>query len=151
MVWTHPSVTPGQRRASLLLVSLSALPFLFASYLIYDAWRLTRTGVVATGKIVALDSKRRPTVRFMTVDGRDFTIQNGGQSFTPFGYAVGDDLNVVFRPDRPQDACIAGQQWGFPVILTFLAFGFGYFGLAGLKGRAVIGPLHQRRTGISLD
>lgn len=145
----HPSVTSEQRYTSLAFVFLSFVMFLGTIYLTFDAWKLSQ-GSVATGKIVALDSKNRPTVHFLTHNGEHITFQDGTSS--PFLiYAVGNDVEVAFRADDPQEAQIAGHQWGFPILLAILALACSGFGIAGLKGRAIAGPLRGRRAGIGVD
>lgn len=149
MSLTHPSVTPEQRRTSLVFVFISLIMLLCTIYLTFDAWKLSQ-GSVAMGKIVVLDSKNRPMVHFLTNSGEHIRFQDGTSS--PFlTYKVGNEVKVAFRADDPQNAQIAGHQWGFPIILAVLTFGFAFFGIAGLRGRAIVGPLRRRRARINVN
>ena len=65
----NSSVKPGGRNAGLVFLFLSGVLLLVSIYLAFDAWSLTRDGIVATGRIVAVE-KRRPTVRVPTLDGK---------------------------------------------------------------------------------
>lgn len=149
MPLVHPSVTSEQRWISLVFVFISIAMFLGTIYLTFDAWNLSQSNHTV-GKIVALDRKNRPTVHFQTRSGRHVTFRDGVSS--PFlNYKVGSDVEVVFRAEHPEDAQVAGNQWGSPIILGILTSGIGFFGIAGLRGRAVVGLLRQRRLGISVD
>ena len=149
MPLAHPSVTSEQRWISLVFVFISIAMLLGTVYLIFDAWNLSQSNHTV-GKIVALDRKNRPTVHFQTRSGKHVTFRD--RTSSPFfNYKVGKDVKVVFRAEHPQDAQIAGNQWVSPIILGILAFGVGFFGVAGLRGRAVFVPLRQGRLGISVD
>lgn len=148
MPLVHPSITSKQRYVSLVFVFLSFAMFLGTVYFTFDAWNLSRDGNVI-GKIVALDRKNRPTIHFKIRDGRHVTFQDGTSS-SLLNYAVGDNVKVVFRANHPQDAQVAGNQWGFPIMLGILAFGFGCGGIAGLRGLVAAGPLRQRRINIGI-
>lgn len=149
MPLVHPSVTSEQRWISLVFVLISIAMLLGTIYLTFDAWNLNQSNQTL-GKIVALDRKNHPTVHFQTRSGRHVTFRDGTSS-PFFNYKVGNDVKVLFRAEHPQDARIAGNQWASPIILGILTSVVGFFGIAGLRGRAVVGPLRQRRLGISVD
>lgn len=149
MSLVHPSVTPEQQRASLVCVFISFAMFLATIYLAFAAWSLNQSNDTV-GRIVALDKKNRPTVQFRTPSGMLVSFRE--RTSSPYlNYEVGTDVKVLFRAEHPQDAQIAGNQWWEAIILGIITSGFGYFGIAGLRGRAVVGPLRQRRLKISVD
>lgn len=145
----HSSVTSEQRWASLVFLFIAMAMFFGTVYLTFDAWNLSQNDHTI-GRIVALDVKNRPTVQFQTRSGKHVTFQDGTSS--PFLiYEVGNDVEVVYRAEHPQDAQIAGNQWAFPILLGILTLGCGLFGVAAIRGRAVVGPLRQRRSSISVE
>lgn len=145
----HPSVTSEQRYGSFVFLFISLVTFLCTVFLTFDAWKLSQ-GSIAKGKIVELDHKNRPTVDFLTQNGEHIRFQDGTSS--PFlTYKVGGEVRVAFHADDPQEAQIAGHQWDLPIILAILTFALGFFGIAGLRGKAIVGPLRRRHAVINVD
>jgi hypothetical protein len=91
---------------------VSACLCLIACYLAYGQWQLNRTGVIASGEVVSFTSSKNkfPVVRFETPNGESHTFNGRAYSaFSPF--RLGDHVDVIYPPDRPQDARVVKNQW----------------------------------------
>lgn len=73
-----------------------------AGYIGYSAYSLEGEGVKTTGTIIALNGTH-PVVRFVTGEGERVTFESslGSSSYTK---QLGQDIDIVYRPDAPQQA-----------------------------------------------
>lgn len=99
---------------------------------------LKLTGETTQGRVVEVARKRdsdgdvtyQPTVDFTTVAGESVTFTSDVSS-SSFNYAPGTPVGVIYDPSAPHDAAIDSvfTVWLFPGI--FMAFGYGFTGIAG--------------------
>jgi len=115
-------------RLSLNILYFAGSLFLFACYHAADQWHLNRTGVFAIGEVTEVSGKKRrnPTVRFEAPNGQSYVFREmRSMSYSP---QIGQRLQVVFHPQRPDDAYVVITQWvGVRLILVF-AFLFACMG-----------------------
>jgi hypothetical protein len=111
-----PAAKPLHRSRTLLC---AACLILLACYHAYGHWQLKRTGMVTLGEVIAVRGKKGefPTVRFAAPDGR-IVILNG------------DQVEVIFHPDRPDDAYVVKTQWTGVFLLVFFAGMIAFVGAA---------------------
>jgi hypothetical protein len=102
--------------------------------------RFIRTAARAPGVVIALDASRSdgktyyaPVVRFRTAEGRELMFTSKWRSH-PADFDVGEQVEVLYPPDRPGDASIGSlwQQRGVSLILGFMAFVFLVVGVCGI-------------------
>jgi hypothetical protein len=84
----------------------------------------------------------RPVVRFKTGSGRSVTFQasvamrdnRARNPARPRPYSPGDRVQVLYDPDHPQKAQIAGTMylWFYPLLLLFFSLFAVFMGLLGL-------------------
>lgn len=106
----------------------------------------------AQGTVVALKSGA-PEVRFRAQDGREVQFTSSVSSKPP-AYSVGERVEVLYRPDRPEDAEVNSLMalWLGVIILGALGSGFSLVG-AGIIfgwGRKAADP-GLKLTGMSIQ
>lgn len=106
----------------------------------------------AQGTVVALKSGA-PEVRFRAQDGREVQFTSSVSSKPP-AYSVGEKVEVLYRPDRPEDAEVNSLMalWLGVIILGALGSGFSLVG-AGIIfgwGRKAADP-GLKLTGMSVQ
>ncbi len=85
-------------------------------------YQFVKYGIQVKGTVVRLNAGgSHPQIKFTTQDGKEIEFPQGGLIF---GYKVGDDVDVLYNLQNPQDAAVNsfGVFWGFP--LLFFAIGF---------------------------
>ena len=91
----------------------------------------------AEGTVVDLERSRssdsttyRPVVRFTTADGRPVEMVSSVGSNPP-SYSVGERVGVLYNPELPEDAKLAGffSLWFLPLLFTGLGAVFASIGL----------------------
>jgi hypothetical protein len=91
--------------------AVGVLLALAASYVVSREQAFIRTAARANGTVVDLARERDsdggsayyPVIRFETVDGRAITFQSRAGSNPP-SWEVGEPVDVLYRPDAPDDA-----------------------------------------------
>ena len=73
-----------------------------AGYLYYNTSSFVDGARKAPGTVMALKSGA-PEIRFRAHDGREIQFTSGASSKPP-AYSVGETVEVLYRPDRPEDA-----------------------------------------------
>jgi Protein of unknown function (DUF3592) len=88
----------------------------------------------AQGTVVALKSGA-PEVKFRAQDGREVQFTSSVSSKPP-AYSVGEKVEVLYRPDRPEDAEVNAfmSLWLGVIILGALGSGFSVVGAAMVLG-----------------
>jgi hypothetical protein len=129
-------------RTGIAILFFSACLCLAANYEAYGQWQLNRSGVVAIGEVMSFSGRngKYPIVRFQAPDGETYTFREKRFSvFSPV--QQGEHLEVIFPPDRPDDACVVRTRWVGVWLLASFAFFTGCFGLLllSLSGRRVAG------------
>jgi putative lipase involved disintegration of autophagic bodies len=115
---TPAAAKPLYRSRTMLF---AACLLLLACYHAYGHWQLKRTGMVTLGEIIAVYGKKGefPTVRFAAPGGRIIILNDlAGMSPRP---RIGDQVEVIFHPDRPDDAYVVKTQWTGVFLLVFFA------------------------------
>ncbi|MBK5142975.1 DUF3592 domain-containing protein [Budviciaceae bacterium BWR-B9] len=127
----------------LLLLSL-------AGYVGYSAYSLEGNGTKTTGTIIALNGTH-PVVRFVTEEGERVTFESSFGS-SSYKEQLGNDIDVVYRPDAPQQAELGGffSQYLVPIILGIMGLVFTLIGIIPAlvirsRGKKKIRLLHQGR------
>jgi Protein of unknown function (DUF3592) len=100
---------------------------------LYWSLRVQRYGLRATGEVIGrremktMDNERRGvryTIRFTTADGREVTFEDQMMSG---GWQVGSSIEVLYHPDRPEQAEAVGKSglprwWGSAFGMGVVAF-----------------------------
>lgn len=108
----------------------AACLLLLACYHAYGHWQLNRTGRVTTGEVIAVSGKKGvfPTVRFTAPDGKTVILKGGGAMSPP--PHIGDQVEVIFHPDRLNDAYVVQTRWTGVFMLVFFAGMIAFVGTA---------------------
>ena len=96
-----------------LLLALGLVCLLLGGYLGWQTLSFSEGAVSATGEVVSYqqvkdggDTRYRPRVRFKSYNG-DIITFTGQMAYTSERYAVGTQLPVMYREDKPVEARIA--------------------------------------------
>jgi hypothetical protein len=122
MTRTRDLSAAEKRRLVTGIFFISACLYLVACYLAYGQWQLNRTGVIASGEVLSFAQKNAafPIVRFETPNGETHTFTE--RSSSPFwAIHIGDHVDVIYPPNRPQEACIVETQWLGTWIVAIMA------------------------------
>lgn len=99
--------------AARLLLALGLVCLLLAGYLGWQTLSFSSNAAAAQGRVVSYheilddgEKRYRPRVRFTTPDGSIHTIA-GQMAYTSRRYALGTELPVLYRPERPTEARLA--------------------------------------------
>lgn len=122
-----PAAKPLYRSRTMLL---AACLLLLACYHAYGHWQLKRTGMVTLGEVIAVHGKKGvfPTVRFAAPDGKIIILNESGAMSPP--PRIGDQVEVIFHPDRPDDAYVVKTQWTGVFLIVFFAGMISFVGAA---------------------
>jgi hypothetical protein len=113
-----PAAKPLYRSRTMLF---AACLLLLACYHAYGHWQLNRAGMVTLGEVIGVHGKKGvfPTVRFAAPDGRIIILNKTGAMSPP--PRIGDQVEVIFHPGRPDDAYVVQTQWTGVFVLVFFA------------------------------
>ena len=98
----------------LIIGAVFAVAFLSAAYL--DArrvWSVVSAGSRTQGMVIEVKPNRvsaYPVVRYQ-VAGETYTLEGDVERIPPGGYRPGQSVDVLFLPDRPQEAILDVPQW----------------------------------------
>lgn len=99
--------------AARLLLALGLVCLLLGGYLAWQTLSFSANALTVTGRVVSYhelidggEKRYRPRVRFKTPDGGIHTIA-GQMAYTSRRYALGTELPVVYRQERPTEARLA--------------------------------------------
>lgn len=107
---------------NMLSASLGIIIIIIAIGWGIKTYQFVKYGIQVKGTVVRLNAGgSHPQIKFTTQDGKEIEFPQGGLIF---GYKVGDDVDVLYNLQNPQDAAVNsfGVFWGFP--LLFFAIGF---------------------------
>ncbi len=119
----------GRLFASIFL-SIGLLLLAGAGYLFFDNRAWLARSVEAQGEVIELVAARdgdggnvlfAPKVRFQTADGKSVEFQSSLRTNPP-AYAVGQRVKVLYDPDNPGSASLAGffSLWFATMVLGFI-------------------------------
>lgn len=137
--------------------------FLGSFFMYLSINKFLKTAIMAQGTVVELQSVRsaksttyKPLVTFNDKNGAKIEFTSGDSSNPP-SYDVGEKIEVLYNPKKPQDAKIKSfsSLWMGVLIIciagaVFFAVGFSFF-ISEKKKRALIGFLKQNGTKIETD
>lgn len=86
--------------------------------------------LVTLGEVIAVHGKKGvfPTVRFAAPDGKIIILNESGAMSPP--PRIGDQVEVIFHPDRPDDAYVVKTQWTGVFLIVFFAGMISFVGAA---------------------
>ena len=124
-----------------------------AGYLYSNTSEFVANARRAPGTVVALRSGA-PEVKFRAHDGREIQFTSSVSSKPP-AYSVGEKVEVLYRPERPEDAQVNAfmSLWLGVIILGALGSGFSLVGAAmvfGLGSRKAADPA-LKLSGMSIQ
>jgi hypothetical protein len=108
---------------ALILFGMGAIFAGIAGFMFYQQYKLEQSGLRAGGVVIAMVSSTdndgsttyAPVVRFKTQNGRSYEFQSSFFASPP-DYKVGDEVTVLYPPDRPAEAQIKGEGQLFIII-----------------------------------
>lgn len=136
----------GLKRIALVRRGVEALGVIVES-------QATTTSSTELGRMTSVTSAStayRPVVRYVTRDGRAFSVTGSTGDIGRAGFAVGDKVKVYYDSENPESAVLAefSQLWLGPVIVTLMGFLFLVFGVGGFfliqSSDAAFGPDFQK-------
>jgi hypothetical protein len=124
-----------------IFLAVGLLLLAAGAFVLWDSWNWLDNSVEAQGSVIEMVRIRdrdsgsvsyAPLVNFRTADGRTVEFQSAVSSNPP-AYTVGETVRVLYDPDRPASAAVAGMFsiWGTAIIVgiigaVFMAFAAGF-------------------------
>ena len=129
-------------QGTLLLICAFVL-FGISMYLSLNSWRLLREGLRAGGIVVGIhesDDTYAPVFVFHDRSGTEYRVTETFAS-SSMSYKAGDTVEVLYRPQWPQYACINSFKflWGGPLLGLSVSGVFGLAGIHCLRGGSRLG------------
>jgi hypothetical protein len=122
-----------------IFLSIGLLLLAGAAYLTFDTRSWLARSVEAQGVVVELVATRdrdgnvlfAPKVRFETANGKPVEFLSSLRTNPP-AYAVGQSVRVLYDPEKPGSAALAGffSLWFVPIVLGFIGTVFTAVGVA---------------------
>lgn len=112
------------------MLAVCVATFVHAMRFVSGAERTTGTVIELSSEFSDGDEVFYPIVRFTTAEGRSVEFESSSGSSPP-SESVGDQVDVLYDPDDPEDAQISGffHLWLWPLVAGGLSLMFGVVAL----------------------